>query len=70
MLHLREKAINIVQCFLRQLDYVVTCAVCTRTDAGDIHIHKKKSQVMQSDVLLLVYKSECGYCNAQVSAAL
>lgn len=28
-----------------QLDYVVTCAVCTRTDAGDIHIHKKKCQV-------------------------
>lgn len=28
-----------------QLDYVVTCAVCTRSDAGDIHIHKKKCQV-------------------------
>uniref|UniRef100_A0A3B4ZRP1 KIAA0930 n=3 Tax=Stegastes partitus TaxID=144197 RepID=A0A3B4ZRP1_9TELE len=27
-----------------QLDYVVTCAVCTRSDAGDIHIHKKKCQ--------------------------
>lgn len=23
----------------------MTCAVCTRTDAGDIHIHRKKSQV-------------------------
>uniref|UniRef100_A0AAZ3RJR9 KIAA0930 n=1 Tax=Oncorhynchus tshawytscha TaxID=74940 RepID=A0AAZ3RJR9_ONCTS len=30
--------------FLYQLDYVVTCAVCTRSDAGDIHIHRKKSQ--------------------------
>lgn len=30
---------------LFQLDYVVTCAVCTRSDGGDIHIHKKKSQV-------------------------
>lgn len=30
---------------LFQLDYLVTCAVCTRSDAGDIHIHKKKSQV-------------------------
>ncbi|XP_061085118.1 uncharacterized protein KIAA0930 homolog isoform X2 [Conger conger] len=29
---------------LQKLDYVVTCAVCTRSDAGDIHIHKKKSQ--------------------------
>ncbi|PIO33550.1 hypothetical protein AB205_0035220 [Aquarana catesbeiana] len=29
---------------LFQLDYLVTCAVCTRSDAGDIHIHKKKSQ--------------------------
>ncbi|KAG7455929.1 hypothetical protein MATL_G00246350 [Megalops atlanticus] len=29
---------------LHKLDYVVTCAVCTRTDAGDIHLHKKKSQ--------------------------
>lgn len=28
-----------------QLDYMVTCAVCTRADGGDIHIHKKKSQV-------------------------
>lgn len=28
-----------------QLDYVVTCAVCTRSDAGDIHIHRKKCQV-------------------------
>ncbi|XP_051544726.1 uncharacterized protein KIAA0930 homolog isoform X2 [Myxocyprinus asiaticus] len=28
----------------KKLDYVVTCAVCTRSDAGDIHIHKKKSQ--------------------------
>lgn len=33
--------------FIPQLDYVVTCAVCTRSDAGDIHIHKKKSQVRQ-----------------------
>lgn len=32
-------------CVLFQLDYVVTCAVCTRSDAGDIHIHKKKCQV-------------------------
>lgn len=32
-------------CALFQLDYVVTCAVCTRADSGDIHIHKKKSQV-------------------------
>ena len=23
----------------------MTCAVCTRSDAGDIHIHKKKCQV-------------------------
>uniref|UniRef100_A0A7N5JWD8 KIAA0930 n=1 Tax=Ailuropoda melanoleuca TaxID=9646 RepID=A0A7N5JWD8_AILME len=30
---------------LQKLDYMVTCAVCTRTDGGDIHIHKKKSQV-------------------------
>uniref|UniRef100_A0A452V1P1 KIAA0930 ortholog n=1 Tax=Ursus maritimus TaxID=29073 RepID=A0A452V1P1_URSMA len=29
---------------LFQLDYMVTCAVCTRTDGGDIHIHRKKSQ--------------------------
>uniref|UniRef100_A0A8C9XYB7 Kiaa0930 n=1 Tax=Sander lucioperca TaxID=283035 RepID=A0A8C9XYB7_SANLU len=29
---------------LQKLDYVVTCAVCTRSDAGDIHIHKKKCQ--------------------------
>ncbi|XP_023671008.2 uncharacterized protein KIAA0930 homolog isoform X1 [Paramormyrops kingsleyae] len=29
---------------LQKLDYVVTCAVCTRSEAGDIHIHKKKSQ--------------------------
>ncbi|XP_047641957.1 uncharacterized protein KIAA0930 homolog isoform X2 [Phacochoerus africanus] len=29
---------------LQKLDYVVTCAVCTRTDSGDIHVHKKKSQ--------------------------
>lgn len=32
-------------CCIPQLDYVVTCAVCTRSDAGDIHIHKKKCQV-------------------------
>lgn len=32
-------------CALFQLDYMVTCAVCTRADGGDIHIHKKKSQV-------------------------
>ncbi|KAM3832867.1 uncharacterized protein KIAA0930 homolog isoform 3-T3 [Vipera latastei] len=30
---------------LQKLDYVVTCAVCTRSDGGDIHIHKKKTQV-------------------------
>ncbi|XP_072915294.1 uncharacterized protein KIAA0930 homolog isoform X3 [Hemitrygon akajei] len=30
---------------LQKLEYVVTCAVCTRSDGGDIHIHKKKSQV-------------------------
>lgn len=30
---------------LFQLDYMVTCAVCTRSEGGDIHIHKKKSQV-------------------------
>nr|XP_033807598.1 uncharacterized protein KIAA0930 homolog isoform X3 [Geotrypetes seraphini] len=30
---------------LQKLDYMVTCAVCTRSDGGDIHIHKKKSQV-------------------------
>lgn len=35
-----------------QLDYMVTCAVCTRADGGDIHIHRKKSQV--SPYLLLV----------------
>ncbi|XP_059833973.1 uncharacterized protein KIAA0930 homolog isoform X2 [Hypanus sabinus] len=29
---------------LQKLEYVVTCAVCTRSDGGDIHIHKKKSQ--------------------------
>ncbi|XP_035466681.1 uncharacterized protein KIAA0930 homolog [Scophthalmus maximus] len=29
---------------LQKLDYIVTCAVCTRSDAGDIHIHKKKCQ--------------------------
>ncbi|KAJ4922840.1 hypothetical protein JOQ06_006504, partial [Pogonophryne albipinna] len=29
---------------LQKLDYVVTCAVCTRSDAGDIHIHKKTCQ--------------------------
>ncbi|XP_058045761.1 uncharacterized protein KIAA0930 homolog isoform X3 [Ahaetulla prasina] len=29
---------------LQKLDYIVTCAVCTRSDGGDIHIHKKKSQ--------------------------
>uniref|UniRef100_A0A8B9Y090 KIAA0930 n=1 Tax=Bos mutus grunniens TaxID=30521 RepID=A0A8B9Y090_BOSMU len=27
-----------------QLDYMVTCAVCTRADGGDIHIHRKRSQ--------------------------
>lgn len=32
-------------CALFQLDYMVTCAVCTRADGGDIHIHRKKSQV-------------------------
>ncbi|ELV12525.1 hypothetical protein TREES_T100014460 [Tupaia chinensis] len=30
---------------LQKLDYMVTCAVCTRTESGDIHIHKKKSQL-------------------------
>lgn len=30
---------------LQKLDYMVTCAVCTRADGGDIHIHRKKSQV-------------------------
>ncbi|XP_053112508.1 uncharacterized protein KIAA0930 homolog isoform X3 [Hemicordylus capensis] len=30
---------------LQKLDYIVTCAVCTRSDGGDIHIHRKKSQV-------------------------
>lgn len=45
---LRSSTINVTQCFLHQLDYMVTCAVCTRTDAGDIHIHKKKTQVMQT----------------------
>ncbi|XP_005993727.1 uncharacterized protein KIAA0930 homolog isoform X2 [Latimeria chalumnae] len=29
---------------LQKLDYMVTCAVCTRSDGGDIHIHRKKSQ--------------------------
>ncbi|CAN2390595.1 protein KIAA0930 homolog [Pristimantis euphronides] len=29
---------------LQKLDYMVTCAVCTRSEVGDIHIHKKKSQ--------------------------
>lgn len=29
---------------LQKLDYMVTCAVCTRADGGDIHIHRKKSQ--------------------------
>ncbi|XP_012590553.1 PREDICTED: uncharacterized protein KIAA0930 homolog [Condylura cristata] len=29
---------------LQKLDYTVTCAVCTRADSGDIHIHRKKSQ--------------------------
>lgn len=29
---------------LQKLDYMVTCAVCTRADGGDIHVHKKKSQ--------------------------
>ncbi|XP_057597941.1 uncharacterized protein KIAA0930 homolog isoform X3 [Hippopotamus amphibius kiboko] len=29
---------------LQKLDYMVTCAVCTRAEGGDIHIHKKKSQ--------------------------
>ncbi|XP_028934683.1 uncharacterized protein KIAA0930 homolog isoform X1 [Ornithorhynchus anatinus] len=29
---------------LQKLDYTVTCAVCTRSDSGDIHIHRKKSQ--------------------------
>ncbi|XP_077449470.1 uncharacterized protein KIAA0930 homolog isoform X2 [Stigmatopora argus] len=29
---------------LQKLDYMVTCAVCTRSDAGDIHVHKKKCQ--------------------------
>ncbi|KAL7982754.1 hypothetical protein Chor_010352, partial [Crotalus horridus] len=33
---------------LQKLDYVVTCAVCTRSDGGDIHIHKKKSQGPQA----------------------
>lgn len=32
-------------CVFFQLDYMVTCAVCTRADGGDIHIHRKKSQV-------------------------
>lgn len=31
-------------CPVCQLDYVVTCAVCTRSEAGDIHIHRKKCQ--------------------------
>ncbi|KAG9339970.1 hypothetical protein JZ751_022285 [Albula glossodonta] len=35
---------------LQKLDYVVTCAVCTRSDAGDIHIHKKKSQILSSEL--------------------
>ncbi|XP_075900084.1 uncharacterized protein KIAA0930 homolog [Nelusetta ayraudi] len=29
---------------LQKLDYMVTCAVCTRSDAGDIHVHKRKCQ--------------------------
>ncbi|DAA29019.1 TPA: hypothetical protein BOS_6223 [Bos taurus] len=29
---------------LQKLDYMVTCAVCTRADGGDIHIHRKRSQ--------------------------
>lgn len=41
---LTEAHNNLKLCRL-QLDYVVTCAVCTRSDAGDIHIHKKKCQV-------------------------
>ncbi|XP_078272991.1 uncharacterized protein KIAA0930 homolog isoform X5 [Rhinoraja longicauda] len=28
----------------KQLEYMVTCAVCTRSEGGDIHVHKKKSQ--------------------------
>lgn len=42
---LREVALLHTDCVLFQLDYMVTCAVCTRSDGGDIHIHKKKSQV-------------------------
>lgn len=38
-----------------QLDYVVTCAVCTRSDGGDIHIHKKKSQVSFPFLLLCIW---------------
>ncbi|GLD48482.1 uncharacterized protein AKAME5_000246200 [Lates japonicus] len=30
---------------LLQLDHVETCAVCTRSDAGETSIHKKKCQV-------------------------
>lgn len=41
LVHRRQPEI----CSVFQLDYVVTCAVCTRSDAGDIHIHKKKCQV-------------------------
>ncbi|XP_055506160.1 uncharacterized protein KIAA0930 homolog isoform X1 [Leucoraja erinacea] len=29
---------------LQKLEYMVTCAVCTRSEGGDIHVHKKKSQ--------------------------
>ncbi|XP_078453210.1 uncharacterized protein KIAA0930 homolog isoform X2 [Lampetra fluviatilis] len=29
---------------LQRFEYLVTCAVCTRPDGGDIHIHHKKSQ--------------------------
>lgn len=39
-----RRAVNAFVCLVCQLDYVVTCAVCTRSEAGDIHIHRKKCQ--------------------------
>ncbi|EPY87036.1 hypothetical protein CB1_000279004 [Camelus ferus] len=49
---------------LQKLDYMVTCAVCTRADGGDIHIHKKKSQFILGD------KSSCPLlCPKQVFAS-
>lgn len=55
-------------CAVFQLDYMVTCAVCTRADGGDIHIHKKKSQVSQLSPKW--QPSGCSVCVEEASTPL